>query len=927
MYCSVQFMSAPPKKFSRNAVVTAGLLVVLAITFGMYVRSERAVDAAAATRFNSRLLADEMRNSSDELTRMVRSYAVTRDTVYRTHYQKILDIREGKLPRSPAYTGGAWHLHHPSSAQKALEREKQAALLDLMRGAGFTDEEFAKLAEAKAISDSLTAIEFRAMELTAAEARGGAPSRDRVFRMLYDDAYNNTKGAIMVAIDDFVTAIDRRTLAAMEHAQSIATLMRFLFIAVAVLVSLMMWRTYVALRATLGGSVSEVHRRIAALGGGSFVATDEEKRSPNSVLGWLSEANARLTDTLRERTLGEERMRAVVESALDCIVSMSADGKITEFNPAAERTFGYKREEAIGRTLAELIVPPPLRAAHEAGLRRYIATGNARILGKRVELPALRADGTEVLVELAVTRLGSQEPPVFTGFMRDISEHKRDEIKLREQAALLDHAQDAIIVRDLEHRITYWNHGAERIFGWTRAEATGRSVVGLFFKDPAPFHAASAQLTMAGHWAGEMEKLTKDGSRRTVESRWTLVRDAAGAPQSIMLIDTDITQRKLLEQQFLRAQRMESIGTLAGGIAHDLNNVLAPIMMSIGLLKETVSGAEDQELLDTIAGSARRGADMVAQVLSFARGVDGQRSPVRAKHLVGEIEKIVSDTFSKNIEIRTLIKPDLWTIIGDQTQLHQVLINLCVNARDAMPYGGQISITAENCTVEAADLHASDGASPGTYVRIEVEDTGHGISNDDLDKIFDPFFTKKEIGKGTGLGLSTSLGILRSHGGFVRVSSEVGRGTRFRVFLPATVDAGTDDRSEPVSNHARGNGETVLVVDDEAAIRYITGQTLESFGYRVLLAANGTEAIAIYAEQQQNIAVVLTDMMMPVLDGLSTIQVLMRLNPNVRIIAVSGITANRTVATDVGTAVRQYLGKPFTAEALLATVQQVLKER
>jgi two-component system, cell cycle sensor histidine kinase and response regulator CckA len=919
-------MSAPPKKFSRNAVLTAGLLVVLAITFGMYVRSEEAVDAAATTRLNSRLLADEMRNSSDELTRMARSYAITGDTVYRKQYQAILDIRDGKLPRPQTYTG-SWHLHRASPAQKAVERQKPAALLDLMRGAGFTNQELAKLAQAKSISDSLTGVELRAMEMTAAEARGGPRSRERVIGMLYDDAYHDAKGAIMAAIDAFLTAVDRRTLAAVERAHSTASLMRLLFIAVAIVMSLMLWRTYAALRTTMGGSVAEVHRRIAALGGGSVVPTDEEKRSPNSVLGWLSEANARLTETNRERTLSEERMRAVVESALDCIISMTADGKITEFNPAAERTFGYKREEALGRTLADLIVPPALRAAHEEGLRRFLATRTARILGKRVELPALRADGTEILVELAVTRLGSQEPPVFTGFMRDISEHKRDLVRLSEQAALLDHAQDAIIVRDLENKVTYWNQGAERLYGWTAVEAKGRSVVGLFFRDPAPFLAASAKVMNEGHWAGELENLTRDGSRRTVASRWTLVRDVNGAPQSIMLIDTDISGHKTLEQQFLRAQRMESIGTLAGGIAHDLNNVLAPIMMSIGLLKETVTSPEDQELLETIAGSARRGADMVAQVLSFARGVDGQRSPVRAKHLVGEIQKIVSDTFPKNIAIRTLVKPDLWTIIGDQTQLHQVLINLCVNARDAMPNGGQISITAENCAVDAAELTFSDGAVAGTYVRIKVEDTGHGIAAADLEKIFDPFFTTKEIGKGTGLGLSTSLGILRSHGGFVRVNSEVGKGTRFGVYLPATTDARSEEQSKPALQQPRGNGETVLIVDDEPAIRHITGQTLESFGYRVLLAADGTEAIAIYAQQQQDIAVVLTDMMMPVLDGLSTIQVLMRMNPNVRIIAVSGITANRSVATDAGTAVRQYLGKPFTAETLLATVQQVLSER
>jgi PAS domain S-box-containing protein len=920
-------MAAPPKKFSRNAVVTAGLFVLLAITFGMYVRREQAVDAAASARLNSRTLADEMRLSSDELTRMARSYAITRDTIYRKHYQEILDVREGKLPRSPTYTRGGWHLHHPRPVQRGVENAQPGALLDLMRSAGFTEGEFAKLAEAKAISDSLTGIELRVMEMTAAGIRGGPTARERVIGLLYDGSYNNTKGAIMAAVDDFVSAVDHRTAAAVDRAQRMAAIMRLLFLLVAAALIVMLWRTYAALRKTMGGSVSEVHQRIAALGGGSLVATDEEKRSPNSVLAWLAEANTRLSDTIRERTQSEERMRAVVESALDCIVSMNADGRVTEFNPAAERTFGYKREDAIGRTMAELIIPPDMRAAHEEGLRRFLATRSARILGKRVELTALRADGTEILVELAVVRLGSQEPPVFTGFIRDISEHKRDEIRLREQAALLDHAQDAIIVRGLDNKVSYWNKGAERLYGWSSAEAMGRSVLGLFFKEPAPFHLASAHVMKEGYWTGELEKLTKDGSLTTVESRWTLVRDAKGAAQCVMLIDTDIRQRKTLEQHFLRAQRMESIGTLAGGIAHDLNNVLAPIMMSIGLLKETVKGAEDQELLETIAGSARRGADMVAQVLSFARGVGGQRKPVRAKQLIAEIEKIVSDTFPKNIQVRTVIKPDLWTIVGDHTQLHQVLLNLCVNARDAMPDGGQIAITADNVALASDEKPASNGSVAGTYVRIIVEDTGLGIAPNVIDNIFDPFFTTKELGKGTGLGLSTSIGILRSHGGFIRVTSEVGIGTTFTVFLPATASPEVEACGLPAVDNVRGHGETVLIVDDEPSIRHITGQTLEAFGYRVLLAANGTQGIAIYTEQHAKIAVVLTDMMMPVLDGLSMIQVLTRLNPRVRIIAVSGLGTNRAAATEASTAVRDYLSKPFTAETLLSTVQQVLAER
>jgi PAS domain S-box-containing protein len=905
-------------RFARNAVATGALLVVLMAIFWLYVRSEGAVDVAAQTRLNSRILGEELRQSSDELTRMARSYAITGDTVYQKRYYDILAIREGKLPRPLSYSGSGWQLEQPPRTGKSGEVQRQGALMDIMRGAGFTEQEFGTINKAKAISDSLTNTEFRAMQLVP---RGGA-DRGRAIDMLFDDNYSSSKGAIMGSIDDFLRAVDARTLAAVDRAQSRATTTRFIFIAVGVLLLVSLWRTYAALRGTMGGSVIAVHRRIAALGSGDAPAAFEGKGPADSVLGWLSEADARLAYNTRERARVEERMRAVVESALDCIISMDAEGCVIEFNPAAEKTLGYKREDVIGKSLAEIIIPPRFRAAHDEGLRRVLSTGVGKILGKRIELPALRADGGEVLVELAITRLGSETPPVFTGFMRDISERKRGEERLREQASLLDHAQDAIIVRGLDERVTYWNKGAERLYGWSAAEAMGQSVVTLFFKDPAPFHAASAHVMKEGQWLGELQKFVKNGSMRTVESRWTLVRDGDGAPMSVMLIDTDITEKKSLEAQFFRAQRMESIGTLAGGIAHDLNNVLAPIMMSIDLLKQSVTAPDDQELLDTIAVSSRRGADMVAQVLSFARGMGGRRIQVKARNLIADAEKLVTDTFPKNIAIKTLVQPDLWTIVGDPTQLHQVMVNLCVNARDAMPHGGQISITAENDA-----LTNSDGPPPGNYVRIDVADTGHGMAPTVLARIFDPFFTTKDIGKGTGLGLSTSLGIVTSHGGALRVESHVGKGTRFRILLPAQADAVREEFPAVKPKLARGNGEMVLIVDDEAAIRQITAQTLDAFGYRALIANDGAEGIAVYSRNQRDIALVITDMMMPVLDGPSMIQVLLRMNPKVRIIAVSGGTANRAQAGDAEKNVKRYLAKPFTAEMLLEAIQGVLSER
>ncbi|MCC5845484.1 MAG: response regulator [Verrucomicrobia bacterium] len=496
--------------------------------------------------------------------------------------------------------------------------------------------------------------------------------------------------------------------------------------------------------------------------------------------------------------------------------------------------------------------------------------------------------------------------------------------RLREQAELLNKAQDAILVRDLENRILFWNKSAEKLYGWTESEAAGRDCVDLLYRNPDIFAAATAETMEKGEWVGELNQITKSGDTIIVEGHWTLVRDEKGNPKSVLAINTDITKRKALEQQFLRAQRMESIGTLAGGIAHDLNNVFSPIVMANDLLKFYIQDPEGLEILDTINRSAKRGAEMVSQVLSFAKGMDGRRVNLQVKHLVRDIEQIVRDTFPKNIQLVPRLSEHLWTVEGDPTQLHQVLVNLCVNARDAMEDGGEIRIIAENVRLDEQYAAMNIEARVGPHVRIEVEDNGGGIPKEILNKIFDPFFTTKETGKGTGLGLSTSLAIVKSHGGFIRAYSDKGMGSKFRIYLPAKTES--DGMPLPVEEPdlPRGHGETVLVVDDEAAIRQITRHTLEAFGYRVLDAADGAEAVSIYAEKPDGIDVVLTDMMMPVMDGPATIKVLRRFNPDVRIIGASGITGNGKIAKAADAGVSHFLPKPYTAETLLKAIRKIL---
>jgi signal transduction histidine kinase/CheY-like chemotaxis protein len=419
-------------------------------------------------------------------------------------------------------------------------------------------------------------------------------------------------------------------------------------------------------------------------------------------------------------------------------------------------------------------------------------------------------------------------------------------------------------------------------------------------------------------WEGELQQITKTGQEITVESRWTLVKDFDHATQCFLVVNTDITQKKLLESQFLRAQRLESIGTLASGIAHDLNNVLAPILMTAQLLESQLHDERSQRLLPILISNAKRGANLVKQVLSFTRGMEGDRTLLQLKHIVREIQQVIRETFPKSLEVSTCIPSNLWTIYGDATQLHQVLMNLCVNARDAMPNGGTLKISAENFLVDENYARMHLDAQVGSYIAITVGDTGVGIAPEILDRIFEPFYTTKEFGKGTGLGLSTVLGIIKSHGGFINVYSEIGKGSQFKVFLPAQQTPETLE--EPEKELPSGNGELILVVDDEDSIRDITKTSLEIHNYKAITACDGIEAIALYAEHRDEISVVLTDMLMPSMDGLTTIRTLKKINPNVKIIAVSGLASTEKVnaAADIG--VKAFLSKPYTAKQLLQTI-------
>ncbi|MEH2309266.1 hybrid sensor histidine kinase/response regulator [Nostoc sp.] len=630
----------------------------------------------------------------------------------------------------------------------------------------------------------------------------------------------------------------------------------------------------------------------------------------------------RADDALRH---SEERFRVALKNSPIFVYNQDIELRYTwVYNPPS----GLTVEEILGKQDLDII--PGEDAQRLTTIKRGVLTTG---IGTREEVSITIKDTTRYYdLTVEPLRNESQEILGVTCASIDISEQqaalrerKLAEEKIREQAALLDVTTDAICVRDLNNQIIFWNKGAETLYGWKATEAWGKNATELLYDEPSPeIEAALLQATSKGKWQGELTKLTKMGKEILVASRWSLVYGEQGKPKAILTVDTDITDKKHLEAQLFRAQRLESIGTLASGIAHDLNNILTPILAGAQLLPLKFPDADERthHLLEILEINARRGADLVKQVLSFARGVEGKRITLQLRHLIVEVAKILKETFPKSIQISTDVLQDLWMVSGDSTQLHQVLMNLCVNARDAMPNGGNLSIFAENLLIDENYARMNLEAKEGPYIVITVSDTGVGIPKEILDRIFEPFFTTKDVGKGTGLGLSTVLGIIKSHGGFVNVYSELGSGTSFKVYLPAVkgMETFTPEELPPQTGH----GELILIVDDEVAIQEITKTSLETHNYKTLIANDGIEAIAVYAQNRDKISAVLMDIMLPSLDGLTAIRTLQKINPKVRIIASSGLMSENKLSSIAAVGVNTFLVKPYTVNELLVSLQKVL---
>ncbi len=500
--------------------------------------------------------------------------------------------------------------------------------------------------------------------------------------------------------------------------------------------------------------------------------------------------------------------------------------------------------------------------------------------------------------------------------------------QIHEQAALLDKANDAIFVLTLDWNVSYWNRSAKLLYGWDKDEINSneiwRNKINVF--NDVIDHAQEIVVS-DGFWAGEMKQLNINDKEIIVNSRWTLVKDNDNNPESVLIINNDITEIRQLEQQFLRAQRMESLGTLAGGIAHDLNNILSPILLAGEMLRINHKDQFDPKfnrIVNILNTSAKRGASMVNQILTFARGSSNEKVTINLNHIIKEMEKIIFETFPKNIEFDINRDSDLKMIQGDPTQVHQILLNLCVNARDAMPDGGKIKISAQNVTLDSKTAYKIKSGRTGRFVLLSVADNGTGISQVLVKKIFDPFFTTKEEGKGTGLGLATVTTIIKQHNGFLNLITKPDVGTTFDIYFPQSEIISDSLEDLDIKEASYGRNEIVLVIEDEKSMREMTKSTLENYGYQVIVASDGAKGIELFLQNKNEVSAVIVDYMMPVMSGNSTIQALLSYNPELAILVISGLDEAEKSKNTFKKANLEYLKKPFTHNQLLNNVHQLL---
>jgi two-component system cell cycle sensor histidine kinase/response regulator CckA len=645
----------------------------------------------------------------------------------------------------------------------------------------------------------------------------------------------------------------------------------------------------------------------------------------SSQLGHLIERK-RAEEALRK---SEMRKAAILRSALDCIVTFDLDGKITEFNPAAERAFGYTQQEALGREMAELIIPETLRESHRRGLALFNATNAGPGHGRRMELAAMRADGREFPVELAISRIVIDGKAMFTAYMRDITERQEAARITSELAAVVAYSNDAIIACTLEGRILSWNIGAERVYGYASEDMIGKPLDLLIPPDrldefPQALTAVRRGDSLANY---ETIRLRKDGKRISVSLTESPIRGENGKISGLSSIARDITERKRLEEELLQSQKMDAVGRLAGGIAHDFNNILTAILGYSDLI---IGQIDERQWMFKHLTEIRKAADFAAslthQLLAFSRRQPLFLRVFNINDTVKNMQKMLQRVIGEHIQIHTQLKAEIGRLKADPSQLEQVLLNLCVNARDAMLKGGSITIQTADVTYFLDDFYSVNEMPAGEYVKLTVTDTGTGMSAEVRKHIFEPFFTTKDKGQGTGLGLATCYGIVKQTGGYITVDSQVDVGTTFAIYLPRVDETGEKSSTRKEVGQLPGGHETVLYVEDEITVRSLTAHVLRRLGYTVLEAGSGKQARdAVEGNNGREIDLLFSDVVLPDAGGKELANWICDSSQGrTKLLFTSGYVDEsilRSHGLENGTA---FLQKPFTPADLAKKVRAVL---
>lgn len=494
-------------------------------------------------------------------------------------------------------------------------------------------------------------------------------------------------------------------------------------------------------------------------------------------------------------------------------------------------------------------------------------------------------------------------------------------------AELLAVNPDAVVIHDMENKVLYWNRSAESLYGWTPEEILGRPIGRIFYLDAQERKGAVEALRHSGAWSGELRQVDREGHEYLVDVRQQLHRDESGEPVAIISFNRDITQQKKLADAAQRAHHVQSSSILAGGIAHELNNALAPIMLSSAMLKRTVEDEKSRSMVAMIEKCATKGADLITDLLAFERGKGGGSDIIRKTQILRAIQRAREAVVPENIELNVVLADNLWEFRGESAELGEAYKHIIQNACEAMPDGGTIDVEVTNCLCDENFASLAPEAEVGAYVSIAFKDTGFGIEKDIMGRVAEPFFTTKEPKQGFGFGLSNTQATVKGHKGFMVLESSKGSGTTLTLYLPA--DAQTNDNSEAIDtpeDHTSGEGKLVLVADDELFIRETIKRTLEDRGYRVLTAQDGTEALAVYAGNQKEIDMVVTNVEMPFMDGPALCRALKKLNPDVRILVSSGHKQREKVAEIKTCGVDQFLAKPYTADQLADRVRTVIED-